>query len=491
MPDSAFIFIFFFYGLAFFCMGLAVFLEIERSSEERLKYALPPLAIFGILHGAHEWYDMFERLNILPNQAQASLTWDSFRLVILCISFLSLAIFGVWMFAKDSHSRRVFLLIPLLLVAIWGLGTLLLSMRYSQPILMTVIDVWSRYILGIPSALLACAGLIYQQRELRRQGMAQFGRSAMWAAVAFLIYGLIGQSFIRQSPLFPSTIWNSVLFQQIFGFPIQLLRAVCAIFVAFFIIYYLRVFEVENQRRIRNLQDARLQEASHKEALRGEMFHRIVEAQEAERQRMARDLHDATGQSLTAIGLGLRSVSSHLPQDIGKAESNLHQIQSMVASAIEELQRLIADLRPSHLDDLGLPATLRWYSGEIQKRAPLQIDLEITGKETDLPSEVKMTLFRITQEALTNVIKHADATKVNIFLFYNDNNKVIVRISDNGKGFNVDGMNLVMQPSWGILGMRERVSLLGGNFKLFSRPGQGTRIEVEIPYQQKIPGDNG
>ena len=164
---------------------------------------------------------------------------------------------------------------------------------------------------------------------------------------------------------------NQDLFLRTFGFPIQLLRAGAAVVSAWAIIRFLRSFEFETQRKIAELQDVQLQEAQRREALRGELLRQVVSAQEAERQRIARELHDATGQSLTAIGLGLRGVSNTLRLDTDKAAENLRQLEGLVARSLDELQRLIADLRPSHLDDLGLPAALRWYAGEVQSRVPL------------------------------------------------------------------------------------------------------------------------
>jgi signal transduction histidine kinase len=265
---------------------------------------------------------------------------------------------------------------------------------------------------GLPGATLACTGLIVQQREFRRAGMAQFGQDSLWAAVAFGWYGLAGQIFTRPSALPPSHILNSVLFMDVLGFPVQLFRAAAAVVVAIFVLRFLRAFEVETQREIAELQAARLEEAQRREVVHRELLRRVVGAQEAERQRVARELHDETGQSLTALGLGLRGVTNILRQDADKAENNLRMLEGLVARSLDELQRLISDLRPSHLDDLGLPAALRWYTNEIQNRLPLKVNVEISGEPRELPAELKTAIFRVAQEALTNVIKHSDASNV-------------------------------------------------------------------------------
>jgi signal transduction histidine kinase len=320
--------------------------------------------------------------------------------------------------------------------------------------------------------------------------MARFGQDSLWAAVAFGWYGLIGQLFTQPSPLPPSTFLNSELFLHSFGFPIQLVRAVAACVVSIFVIRFLRASEVEIQRKIATLQAARIEEAERREALRGELLRRVVAAQEAERQRIARELHDETGQALTALGLGLRGVSTLLGQDecpesvpvIDKASGNLRSLQNMVAKSLDELQRVISDLRPSHLDDLGLPAALRWYCNDLQHRLPLQVSVEISGESRDLPAEVKTALFRVAQEALTNVVRHAEAKNARVCLDFGPQ-AVNLDVQDDGCGFDLEQAEAAARPSWGLLGMQERANLLGGQLTIHSLPGTGTRVHVSIPYE--------
>jgi len=247
----------------------------------------------------------------------------------------------------------------------------------------------------------------------------------------------------------------------------------------------LRAFEVETRNKIAALQAAQLEDAQRREAQRGELLKRVVMAQETERQRIARELHDETGQALTAIGLGLRGVSTMLRADVEKAAHNLRHLESLTDKSLNELQRLIADLRPSHLDDLGLPAALRWYAGEVQSRAPLAVSVEVVGEPRPIPSAVKTALFRVVQEALTNVIKHAQAENVRVRLSYDDGT-VSALIEDDGQGFDPGRLAFTRRPSWGLLGMQERASLLGGQFTLQSSPGQGTCVEVIIPFNETV-----
>jgi signal transduction histidine kinase len=484
MSVGTYVLIFSIYGLAFYSMGLALLLEGRRGSDLRLRQALRPLAAFAFLHGIHEWIEAYDRLGLLPWQDTYSIVWDAIRLAILAFSFLSLAAFGAQLLASTEKQRRLSLLVPIVLAAIWGVGLLILqSLLTASGGLFEAAEAWTRYVIAVPASLLAAAGLVAQQRAFRRAGMVRFGRDCLWAAIAFVWYGLVGQVFVRASLLPPSNTINQELFLQTFGIPIQVLRAAAAVVIAVAVIRVLRSFDVEMQRRIAELQAAQLEEARRREELRGELLRRVVAAQEAERQRIARELHDATGQSLTAIGLGLSSVlSSFQRREAEQVEQRVHELLDLNSKTLDELRHLIADLRPSHLDDLGLPSTLRWYARDVQQRVPFAIHVELQGDERPLASAVNTALFRVAQEALTNIIKYAQARTAWIRLRYTAE-EVKLQVEDDGIGFDTSTELLSRRSSWGLLGMQERAELLGGRFELSSNPGRGTCVEVIIPYQ--------
>jgi signal transduction histidine kinase len=280
-----------------------------------------------------------------------------------------------------------------------------------------------------------------------------------------------------------TTVFNQDLFARVFGFPVQLLRAASAIVAAVFVIRFLRSFEVEAQRHIDELQNARLEEARRREELRGELLRRVVSAQEAERQRIARELHDATGQALTAIGLGLRGVTTALAQDSDHSTQRLRQLETLTANTLDELRHLIADLRPSHLDDLGLASALRWYAKELGSRALLQVTVEVEGQEYPLPPAINIALFRLAQEALNNVSKHSGVDQAALHLRFGAR-EVCLQVEDRGCGFDLNRPTSTLRPSWGLLGMQERAALLNGQCRIYSEPGRGTRVEVAIPISQ-------
>jgi signal transduction histidine kinase len=469
-------------------MGLAILLERGHGSNARLRVALAPLAAFGLIHGSHEWLEMFDRLEILPWAVPGHNAWELLRIALLATSFLSLSMFGASLLDRIRPQPRLRWIDSLALSVLWLLGILVLLRRLDVSITFwDAADVWSRYMLAVPAALLAAAGLLAQRRAFERAGLGQFGLDCLMAALAFAIYGVIGQTFPRASVVPPSMIINADLFQSLLGFPVQLLRAGMAIMASYFVMRFLRSFEVEQRAEIVRLQEAQLREADAREALRLEMMRRNVGAQEAERQRIARELHDETGQALTALGLGLRGIEGAVSSDPARAIQHVRQLETLVTRSLNELQRLIADLRPSHLDDLGLPAALRWFAGEVQARSQLPVAVEIHGEPCPLAGPVNTALFRMAQEALTNTVKHAQASHAWLRLRYAPDS-VTLTIEDDGVGF--EAVRKGKAGAWGLLGMEERANMLGGTVQIMSDHGRGTLIEAAFPMQVDARADH-
>lgn len=685
-PISAFfvrniVIVYFFYGLAFFSLGLALALAGRRSSQFRFAQAIKPLAAFGLLHGAHEWIEMFQKYAAMTSEYVPSLWEETIRTLILLVSLLLLLLFGVLLLSPTRLSPRQMLRPLAAMTALWlaSMVVVWLAWKPQGQELIAVADVLSRYSLGIPGALLGTWALMRQQRTFREHGMPQFGRYLVWAASALFLYGVIGQVFVRQTVLAPSTFLNSTMFLHWFGIPVQLFRGIMAAALAFYITRALNVFELESQRRIeaaneekvraqqaqieaerRNREEmerlnkdlrftthelalllelanllvapasvkerlqaaldklesdvhlcknslvllkehtagaldvlafsgfaagatsklfrqaveigtkviemgqviclridgatlnfhptdeegrlrcqqypspmivlglplivqdevigsltfawetargpieddefrlvfaaaqqlglstehARLtEEAKSRERLLGRLLQQSVGAQEAERTRIARELHDATGQSLTAIALGLRGVESILEREQSKTVEQIRALGGFSTNALGELRQIIADLRPTHLDDLGLAATLKWYLKAYQERSGIETHLELIGESKRLHPEYATALFRIVQEALTNVAKHAGASRIDVTL-RTEKTQVSLGVADDGKGFDVrsfqeEGPAL---SAWGLLGIQERVSLLGGSVHFDSAPGQGACINVVVPF---------
>jgi signal transduction histidine kinase len=229
-------------------------------------------------------------------------------------------------------------------------------------------------------------------------------------------------------------------------------------------------------------------ELRQREALHAELLQRATSAQEAERKRIARELHDDTGQALTALAMGLRGVSKLVEKQPEQIGPQIAELQSISTGALEGLRHLISDLRPSHLDDLGLVAALRWYVEEVNRRSETEISFVVTGDSIRLPPETETTFFRIAQEGIGNIIKHANATHGTLHLSFEES-CVCLNIADDGKGFDVaKALEPGARRAWGLLGIQERATLAGGSLIIDSTPGKGSVIVVSVPIHQ---GDAG
>jgi len=472
--------VFFFYGLAFFSMGLAVLLEVSHSSELDFAQSLKFLAGFGLVHGSHEWFEMGLIIrSSLTGEAEAD--WVYYlRLLLLGISFLLLVAFGARLIIGPGKPRLI-LLIILAAIGLWGIGLILILS--GDPITraqLVAADVYTRYSLAIPGVALTTWGLLLQRRAFQKVGMARFSLDVAIAAIAFAFYGGIGQLFASPSTIFPSTYLNAVVFLTWFGFPIQGFRALTAIIAAVFIIRSLRAFDEENRRRIQQLNYAQLAEQERLIALRAELLHRTVQAQEFERRRIAHELHDATGQTLTALGLGLRGLTQTVLVEPQRAIEQAQELESLATNGIADLQQIVSGLHPPQLDELGLLAALRWYAEEITARYNLPITV-IGSQDAELQDpEVRLVLFRIVQQAITNTIRHAQANQVLVSLDI-DAQEICLLVFDDGKGFDVNAVLGGREYKCiGLLGMIERSALIGGKCEIRSQPGRGVTVEVRI-----------
>ncbi len=212
----------------------------------------------------------------------------------------------------------------------------------------------------------------------------------------------------------------------------------------------------------------------------GKLLSRLISAQEDERSRLARELHDETAQTLGAVSIALARASNSIPADGGTSSTHLEHAREMVDLLIEDTRRLILDLRPMILDDLGLVPAIRWYADSRLGEIGVETTIQVGGSDVRPLPHVEAALFRIVQEAINNVTRHAAARKVGIEIFSTESSVRIV-LSDDGSGFDPSAAAGESDGHVGLAGMTERVALLGGEISIRSQPGVGTTIMVETP----------
>jgi signal transduction histidine kinase len=203
---------------------------------------------------------------------------------------------------------------------------------------------------------------------------------------------------------------------------------------------------------------------------------RVVAAQELERRRLARELHDETGQALTSILLSLRTVEE--AENEQELRAAVGEVREMVRSTLQDVRQLAVELRPTVLDDFGLVAALERLTQSFGEQTGMSVHFQQTWPTSDrLPAEIETALYRIVQESLTNIVKHARAASVSVVLTRKDDSVSVV-VEDDGVGFEP---HRAREGGIGLAGMRERVALLGGRLAIESRPGAGTTFVAEVP----------
>jgi signal transduction histidine kinase len=475
--------VYFVYGLAFFSLGLVVLMEILRipitAGPARL---LRPLCVFGFLHSLHEWSEMFV---IEMGHHPISITFGWVRTLLLAFSFVALWLYGLETFryarpGSNSLTRFGFWTLPVYALAV--ILDVTLAFWQGRVDTFQVFNGLTRYLLAVPSAALATIGLRVAAIKAQRDQRRPLDVYLNWAAIGFAAYSLT-QLFVPQMDTFLANILNAGDFAARTGLPIQALRTMIALLITFNIFQGVNFLEKERQAQLEQAQQERLKALEQQEILRRELLQHTVRTQEEERAHVARELHDEMAQILTAFSLDLGT----LQQGNAKSVSALRQAQQPILKRLQDLSRqmsqgmyrMVRSLRPAHLDELGLEAALRYMLEQEFKPRGLPATLEIRGESHRVEPLVETVLFRVAQEALTNVQRHAQATETRFCLCY-EKDSVCLRVSDNGQGF--DPSQTFSAPhGWGLAGMKERAESMRGQLRVESASGQGTTIEVWIP----------
>jgi signal transduction histidine kinase len=234
--------------------------------------------------------------------------------------------------------------------------------------------------------------------------------------------------------------------------------------------------------------DVMTHQLKEKEEERSQLLAKVIAAQEDERKRIARELHDEAGQLLTSLLLGI----THLEQSLAnpRLQEQASDLRSRTTEALEMMKDMALELRPSTLDDLGLVAALDRYAGDFGRKFAIDVDFQTLGFESvRLDPQTETALYRIVQEALTNVARHSQAKHASVLLERHDDRAVVV-VEDDGRGFDVEMVRTAALPSrkLGLLGIEERAALVGGTLTIESRPRAGTAVFVDVPLARERNG---
>jgi two-component system sensor histidine kinase UhpB len=211
---------------------------------------------------------------------------------------------------------------------------------------------------------------------------------------------------------------------------------------------------------------------------------RVIDAHEEERRRIARGLHDDTAQALSMLVIHLERLEKDIPEQQQEIKAGLAHAVELVSTALEDLRKIVFDLRPVMLDDLGMVPAIRWFARSKLEEEGIELEFDLPDDQLRLLPHIEIKLFRISQEAVNNIVSHAQATKVKIGLL-READRIRLMVKDDGRGFDVaqTALDAVRKKRLGLLGIQEQADLVGGEARIESSPNKGTRITVTVPLE--------
>lgn len=446
--------ILFLYGQVFFILGLAIFLQSRRHSRLRLARDLRWLALFGILHGLHEWGMIF-----IPLQGEyLTELWIHALLVtqiwLLAGSFICLLIFGERLleakFGWIGWVAGALIGIWVLFFAIPGEG----ESSFNSWVFLSSAS--ARYLLGCTGALLAAYGLyVLAQTEVVLMNGRKFYQMLRLAGGSLLAYAFFGGLLVKQGDFFPANYLNQQLLESWIHLPVEVFRSLSGLVLAISIIRALEIFEVEVDHLIEKME--------------------IEAIQSAEQERIGQEIHDGAMQGVYSVSLILNSMVKQV-EEVPSAAARLTQAQDVLAQVILDLRHYMTSLRSVPPQKSVAEELVQLAK---QPRFSSLVDIELDLADIPVLEGVdSRRLLTLTQEALSNVVRHAEATAVTIRL-YSEQSHYVLSISDNGHGFDVTHI----QPGYGLRTMKEQARMMGSDLEVISTPGKGTTYKMRCPQK--------
>lgn len=472
--ESTLMVMYFVYGLSFFTMGTAIAFQYRSSSSFRLAKSLRLLAAFGLLHGLSEWGNVFIPV-AAPNFDLDSI-WKAIALqrLLQSVSLFFLFLFGIKLIF-DSRNKSFWLFcLPTTAFASW-----LIQFAFFIPLLRTndlaywllISENWARFLLALPGGIFTAYALALQIPEAKKINDNSVFRNLCIATGSFFLFSLFSGIVVPEQTGWLSRIVNVQTFRDYVGLPIEVFRTATALLATRSITRVLAIFDLEKQRQIAES--------------------RRLEAVFRERERFARDLHDDVIQSIYGIGLELQSALPLIADDRDKAAQRVN-------SSVERLNKVIKDLR-AYIQGLETPvgtndlSTLlvdtvdqfRQQSG-LKIELKLQLDTPIPGESLPRVDGLQRQVRQIISEALSNVVRHAGASKALVQVGI-DGNSLVIMVKDDGQGissYNGTGEGQDRK-HLGLQNMRTRAGLMGGTLELFSEKGRGTALVINVPLHHE------
>ena len=452
--------IYFVYGLVFFLLGFAIILQTRQSSRLDFARSLRWLAAFGITHGFHEWGDLF-----IPIQAEY-MSPGTIRilyilhLILLSLSYIFLFEFGFALLYTGKRERWFHWLTPLLFIG-WfiALINILTPVNTDERLWRYPANALARYFIGFPGGLLAAYALRrHTMLRIKPLNVPQIVLTLQVAGIALGIYALLGGLIPPPVDFFPGNIINRETFTDVVGIPPLVFRSLVGMVIAIALIRALEIFDVETERRIEALEQ-----------------HQIVTA---ERERLARELHDGAIQKVYTAGL-LVEATSMLADPQSEIGAGLEKSIIVLNDAVADLRRNLTELHAgSTAPTEPLPTLLQRVAENPQYTTMVNISLDLDGLNTRQLSSIRSShVFAIVNEALANIVRHAQAK--NVAIRARDlGTQLLLEIKD-------DGIGIPSKPNagYGLRNMRDRTRLVDGSLTFTNE--KGTLVTLTIPWEDQ------
>jgi signal transduction histidine kinase len=459
--------LYFFYGLAFFTMALVIASQVRKNSSFVLAKPIWFLSGFGLFQAFSEWAKVAKLLNMYGINLLNITLLHLLDVLTIGISFIFLLLFGTHLVIDSIEKYPKLKYLPVLVAIGWTFKFITIDFMLfpvdSFKIWTANSIAWARYLMAFPGAMLVSVGLLLQLPALERLELKSAYYNCQGAAMAFAAYGFFSGLITFPVDFWPGNVLNTTTFLEATGWPVQFFRATLGILMAFTIIKTINIFNVEQQKR--------LEEADRLSVLM------------EERERFSRDLHDGIIQSIYGAGLIIDASQAMLKKDkIDKVNEHMDDAKKRLNNTISELRNYIKDLQKDKETKGSLKHILLQLINEFRGLSMMPIDFKDKLKnDLYLNQKQEKNVYHIVQEALFNIVKHAQATKAKIIIEEEENNKIFIRVIDNGAGFNLQKFqksgNLENK---GLNNMKFRAQRLGGMLTINTSVGHGTEIVLSF-----------
>ena len=441
-------------------MGLAISMQIIQPSQLKLSKTLWLLAVFGFTHAVSEWGYLFVPIQT-AGRKEYQLILMMVHLAFMALSFAFLLAFGL----AQYFDKKIYILIPAAIFVVWYINFIFYFDKQALNIWYVKSEIWARYLLGFPGAILAGLGLWRRRQELKVWGV-KISHNLRNASVTLLIYSVLGGLIVPAGDVFPSQILNNENFLLLFHIPVQVVRAVSSMFLSWYVLRILSVFRLEYEKNIEKIEK--------------------LETLCAERQRIANDIHDGAIQAIYGSGMLLDRASELIDHDPVRSKELITKVIERYNETIKSLRRYIHGLKSDDYGQAAVEHRFHQMFNEYREGFPnlkFEVSINIPIWFIFIPHAVDHTFF-IMQEALANAARHSGGSNISVEI-YGDELLYRMTIKDNGKGIGLEKKIINQQSSvselhgHGINSMHQRSKQLNSKLEITSND-QGTEVMLQL-----------